>query len=259
VSFAGEVIRKYRADRGRALAAVVALYGLLSFFPLCLVLITGLGYALGRDPGLRNRLLQTAFGQFPVINDQLRTSIHGLHGHGLGLVIGVPGIAWGAIGVSRAVQFAMNEVWGVPADQRGSVGLRIVRGVEFLGLLFVGLALTTAAAAVGAFGRHDPLVAVAGVLGSALVNVGIAWCVFRLLSPARVPWRGLVAGAAVVGGGWVALQTTGGYLVGRVLRHASQLYGVFGLMLGLVWLFLVGAQLFVWAAEINAVRAAEGH
>ncbi|MBV8386413.1 MAG: YihY/virulence factor BrkB family protein, partial [Acidimicrobiia bacterium] len=47
----------------------------------------------------------------------------------------------------------------------------------------------------------------------------------------------------------------GGYLVAHQLRHASQVYGFFGYVLGLVsWIFLV-AQITIYAAEVNAVRA----
>jgi uncharacterized BrkB/YihY/UPF0761 family membrane protein len=59
----------------------------------------------------------------------------------------------------------------------------------------------------------------------------------------------------VVGGlAWSAVQALGGYLVGHQLRHASQVYGYFASVLGLVsWLYL-GAQITLYAAELNVVR-----
>ncbi|MEO5679937.1 MAG: YihY/virulence factor BrkB family protein, partial [Acidimicrobiales bacterium] len=45
------------------------------------------------------------------------------------------------------------------------------------------------------------------------------------------------------------------YLVGHQLRHASQVYGYFASVLGLVsWIYL-GAQMTLYAAELNVVRS----
>jgi uncharacterized BrkB/YihY/UPF0761 family membrane protein len=54
---------------------------------------------------------------------------------------------------------------------------------------------------------------------------------------------------------WEILQIGGGLYVGHVLRHADSTYGVFGTVIGLLsWLYL-GAQITLYAAEINVVRA----
>ena len=54
---------------------------------------------------------------------------------------------------------------------------------------------------------------------------------------------------------WLALLAAGGYLVGHNLKHASEVYGFFAVVLGLLcWLYL-GAQLTLYAAEVNVVRA----
>jgi uncharacterized BrkB/YihY/UPF0761 family membrane protein len=51
------------------------------------------------------------------------------------------------------------------------------------------------------------------------------------------------------------LQSIGGYLVGHNLKHASQVYGFFALVLGLLsWLYLA-AEATLYAAEVNVVRA----
>jgi uncharacterized BrkB/YihY/UPF0761 family membrane protein len=54
---------------------------------------------------------------------------------------------------------------------------------------------------------------------------------------------------------WVLLQIGGGYLVGHNLKHASQVYGFFAIVLGLLsWLYLA-AEAPLYAAEVNVVRA----
>ena len=62
-------------------------------------------------------------------------------------------------------------------------------------------------------------------------------------------------GAAVAGVLFTLLQAVGGYLVGHNLKHAQQLYGFFAIVLGLMsWLFL-SAQVTLYGAEVNVVRA----
>jgi uncharacterized BrkB/YihY/UPF0761 family membrane protein len=64
-----------------------------------------------------------------------------------------------------------------------------------------------------------------------------------------------VVGAIVGGVAWQALLAVGVYLVGHNLKHASEVYGFFAVVLGLLsWLYL-GAQLTLYAAEVNVVRA----
>jgi uncharacterized BrkB/YihY/UPF0761 family membrane protein len=53
---------------------------------------------------------------------------------------------------------------------------------------------------------------------------------------------------------WQLLQHLGGYYVDHVLKRTGPLYGVFAVVLGLLaWLYL-GAQLTIYAAEVNVVR-----
>jgi uncharacterized BrkB/YihY/UPF0761 family membrane protein len=61
-------------------------------------------------------------------------------------------------------------------------------------------------------------------------------------------------GAALAALLWFGLEHAGGVLLAR-LNHASDVSGVFALVIGLLtWLYL-GAQLTLFAAELNVVRA----
>jgi uncharacterized BrkB/YihY/UPF0761 family membrane protein len=58
---------------------------------------------------------------------------------------------------------------------------------------------------------------------------------------------------------WEVLQTVGGIYINHVVRNASSTYGLFALVIGvLTWLHL-GAQLTLYAAEINVVLARRLH
>ena len=54
---------------------------------------------------------------------------------------------------------------------------------------------------------------------------------------------------------WSALQALGSWLVARQLRHSSELYGTFGVVLGLLFFLYLASQIMVYAAEVNVVRA----
>jgi uncharacterized BrkB/YihY/UPF0761 family membrane protein len=88
-------------------------------FPLLLVVVTVLGFLLGRDSGFQQRLVGSAVAEFPIIGDQVRDNIHGLCGSGVGLVVGVVAFAWGASGLTQVAQHAMAEIWNIPSRPVG--------------------------------------------------------------------------------------------------------------------------------------------
>jgi uncharacterized BrkB/YihY/UPF0761 family membrane protein len=78
---------------------------------------------------------------------------------------------------------------------------------------------------------------------------------FKLLTAADVSWREYLPGVIAAAVLWQLLQHLGGYYVDHTLKHTQPLYGTFAVVLGLLaWLYL-GAQLVIFAAEINIVRA----
>jgi YihY family inner membrane protein len=234
---------------------VIAYNAFFALFPLLLVVVTVLGFLLGRDSGFQQRLLGSAVAEFPIIGDQVRDNIHGLRGSGVGLVVGLVAFAWGARGLTQVAQHAMAEIWNIPGRQRPRFWARQVRGLLLLVVFAVGLAATSLLTWLGSYGGKAVAVALANLAAAAAVNVGLFLLVFRVLTPQQIPTRQLVAGALVAGVAWQALQAVGGYLVGHYLRHTSQVYGVFAIVLGLLFWLYLGARLTLYAAEINVVAA----
>jgi uncharacterized BrkB/YihY/UPF0761 family membrane protein len=65
--------------------------------------------------------------------------------------------------------------------------------------------------------------------------------------------RDLRTGVLVAGVIWTILQSLGGYYIGHVLKKQTDVGAEFGLVIALlVWLHL-GAQVTIYAAEINVV------
>ena len=71
---------KFRDDDGAALTTVVAYSAFFALFPLLLVVVTVLGFLLGRDSGIQQRLVGSAVAEFPIIGDQVRDNIDGCAG-----------------------------------------------------------------------------------------------------------------------------------------------------------------------------------
>ena len=120
LAFLVGVGRKFGDDRAGQRAALIAYYGFFSLFPLLLVLVTVLGFAIQGDPQLQRRLLGSALAQFPIIGAQIERNVRSLTGSGLVLAGGLVGAIWSGLGVTGAIQDAMDEIWNV-VEQLGSV------------------------------------------------------------------------------------------------------------------------------------------
>jgi YihY family inner membrane protein len=248
------VLKKYGDDQGGKKAALLAHYGFLSLFPLLLVFLTLLGYALANDQELQQAVIDTLARQFPVLGSQIEKSISTIKGSGVALAVGIVGTLWGGLGITQSFQEAMNDIWNVPRRQRPNFWWRLARGVAALLLVAGELVAATVLAQLGiagpgVLGRVDLL------SGSFLLNLLLLLLMFRLLTGTGVRWRWLLPGAAVGAAGWSVLQTVGVQLVNHQLERANLLYGVFAVVLVLLgWLYL-STQLVLYAAEINVVLA----
>jgi uncharacterized BrkB/YihY/UPF0761 family membrane protein len=104
-----------------------------------------------------------------------------------------------------------------------------------------------------AAGLGGVLVTVVGLVLALLLNLILFFLVFRFLIPDLIPTRELWPGIILAAVGWVILQSVGGIYVAHVVRGASETYGTFATVIGLLaWLYL-GARVVVYAAEINVV------
>jgi YihY family inner membrane protein len=248
------VVKKFGDDEAGKHAALLAYYGFFSVFPLMLVFVTLLGYALANNQALQDRVIDTLVQQFPVLGTQIQDSIKTIQGSGIGLAVGILGTLWGGLGITQSAQDAMNAVWNVPRKDRPNFWLRLARGLGALLLLVAGIfAATTLAqqgtARSGVLGRLIPFA------GSLLFNLLLVALMFRVLTATRMPWRRLLPGAAVGAVGWSVLQAVGVSIVNRQLERANLVYGVFAVVIVLLsWLYL-SAQLLLYAAEINVVLA----
>lgn len=248
------VFRKFGDDEASKHAALLAYYGFFSVFPLMLVFTTVLGYALANNAELRQRVIDTAIAQFPVLGPQLRGSIETIQGSGIALVVGIVVTLWAGLGITRSAQDALNAVWNVPRKDRPGFWFRLVRGLGSLLLLAVAIVAATGLAGLGAT-SPGVLSRISPFAGSVLCNLLLLVVLLQALTGIWVPWRQLLPGTAIAALGWTALQASGVYILDRQLDRANLVYGAFAIVIVLLsWLYLTAA-LLLFAAEINVVLA----
>jgi membrane protein len=249
------VIRKFGDDQAGNLAALLAWNAFVSIFPLLLVLVTVLGIALGGHPQLQQQVLHSALADFPIIGTQLQSNVHSLNRTGIGLAVGLIGTFLGTRGVASAAQNAFNAIWEVPHKRRPGFPFNMLRSLALVIGFGTGILITTTLSGLGGgVGTVGAAARIAAIGISFVLNVGLFWAAFRLATAPDVPWRDLRLGAILAAAVWEILQTVGGYLVTHELRHANQVYGLFGIVLGLTsWLYLQ-AQLTLYIVEADVVR-----
>jgi YihY family inner membrane protein len=252
------VFKKFGDDNAGVLVGSLTQSAFTAVFPLLLLLVTILGLVLAAHPALRHQVLTSTLTRFPIIGNDLASNIKALHRNSVwGLSLGIAGLVWGSMGLAQNGIFTMEQIWNLPGPARPNYLKRLGRSAAFLVVLALGLIVSTGLAAGAPTVNGSVWLAVGGGIASVAVNFGEYLFAFRVLTPHAVTLRQLVPGAAVAGVGWSVLQALGGFVVGHFLRNDSAVYGLFGIVLGLLaWIYLI-VQLTVYAAELNVVLARE--
>ena len=257
IGFPLAVIYKYFDDQGPYLGAIIAYYGFIAIFPVLLISTSILGFLLDGDATLRDRLLDTALAQFPIVGDQLGRP-EGLQGSTSAVVIGSIVALYGATGLGQASQNAANVAWAVPRNSRANPFLMRLRSLIFLAIAGVGiLALAVASSVLSnitIFPTQDAAWVQRGIQVVLFAfTVGIFVGLFRLVSLGRAGIRAVLPGAVVSALGWQLLQVLGGLYVSALIVRTSQMNQTFALVLGLVAFLFLAALVAVIGLEVNVV------
>ena len=214
--------------------------------------VTIAGFILGAS----NRVAPAVFDSFPLIGSALRAGT--LRGSGLALAVGLVTSTWAGLGVIQSMQAAMSRVWGVPVrDQAGFVN-RLLRSSIMLVAFGLWLTATSLLSGLAAAGSTSAALRALVISALLVLNFGLYLCAFRILPHRRLSWRDVLPGALAGAIFWTGLHLLGGYYVAHQIRGASQVYGTFAVVIGLLsWLYL-GAQgsLLSRRAERRPARAA---
>jgi len=241
-------------------ASVLAFFGFLSIFPLMLAATTILGLVLKNNQELQQRIIDGALADIPVIGQQLQNDPASLNGSVWVLIAGLAAALWSATKAFVALQGALDDVWEVEVDHRDAMPKQ--RGKALLGLALIGgaqiagLAVTTAVNEAGLpLGGRLVLFA-----GTAVINVVVVATMYLHLTAAEPTRADVWPGSITAGIAATLIQHFGTMIVVRITSNASDTYGQFAVVLGLVtWLSLL-AIATIMSAEFNAalVRLRDG-
>jgi YihY family inner membrane protein len=246
------VHRRFGEDGAGFLAATITYHAFLSLFPLLLLALSVIGFTLAGDPGRQaewtGRLARTVPGLGGLLGDNLRSVVANRAGIG---IVGLAGLAWTGRGLVKAGEHAVGRVLRRTASMPFLVGeLWALGATVFLGTIALA-SVVLAAAAAGALGRNGAL-GVAGAAVAYALDAILFASAYRVLGHRR-GFRGLWPGAAVAALGWTALRLVGSWYAARTVAGAEAVYGSFAAVVGVLVLVHLGARLFLYGAELNAV------
>jgi len=247
------VVKKFGDDNANLVVVALAWYGFTAIFPLLLVVVTLFGF-IGQQ-SLGTGIVHT-LQEFPVVGSNFTASSSSkLHGSVFGLVVGLVGLIYGAQGVTQTAQQAMATVWNIPQTERTGFLPRLGRslaGLVTIGLAFLINAFVTTYATGG---THNYAIRIPVLAGLLVINAGLYFASFTLLTAKAIGPRGHLPGAIAAAVAFTALITIGTGLITHQLKNTSATYGAFGTVIGIVTFLLLLAKLTMYAAELNPVLA----
>ncbi len=254
-AFGYGVIKKHADDRAGQQAALLTYYGFLALFPLLLVLTTVTDRLIGNYPELKKTVVNGLTDYFPLLGNQLAGHVHGLHGSGPALLVGVLFTLYGARGVADVFRQGVQQMWGVPRREQDGFPKSLFKSLAIIivggaGFIFASIMAGLASSAGKGWGFRSLSIA---------INLVILYWLFAFLMKVSLPSRLRVkqsrVGAATAAIGLVILQALGGYILARQLRNLDALYSYFALTLGLLFWIYLQAQLLYFAVEIGVVKS----
>ncbi len=253
--FAVAVGKRYSEDGAARHGARIAYYAFFSVFPLMLAFVSILGFALEDNAGLRQDILDSAYADMPVLGPFIRSDIGTIEGSGIALAVGVGVAVWAGLGITIALGQALDRVWSVPpVEQAGWAGRRL-RGLMMLVLGGLGLIVSAIAGGLATRGELGPALATAvSILLSFTLDALIILGAFRLLAADPPRRRDLLPGVIAAAIALLVLQALGGWYVDSAIGRATDTYGLFATVIGLLSWLSLAAHLILVSAEVNAVR-----
>ncbi|HZZ28238.1 MAG TPA: YihY/virulence factor BrkB family protein [Pirellulales bacterium] len=268
-------IERWFADDGPLMAAATAYYLGLSFFPLLLVLIAGLGWFLehthsGQDA--RQTVLEAiAQNVSPALKEYVASALTAVQNRSI--INGPLGLATmiiTALAAFAQLDSAMDRINGDPAGQSKSLlahalALVIQRGRAFLLLLALGLLVvivfligmvlaaveTQASDLLPWVGWMSDALQIAAAL---IINAGVFTLLFRLLPKSPAGWVDSFYGGLLTAAAWEIGRQLLTIFIAR--SKYTSAYGVVGAFLAvLLWCYYAVSIILIGAEYIQVLRA----
>lgn len=249
------VVKKYSDDQASRHAALLAYFAFWSLFPALLLLTTFAQVLIRNNPDLRESVIESATTYFPIIGDQLQSSVNSIDGTGWVIVIGVVLLVYGARGVADSLRNSVLHVWQVSRYRRGKFPRNQLKNLAILCVMGAGLVLAPVVAGYVVAATQN-IFGIALAIAMALAILYLMFLsVVRIILPNKIPVRDLRPAAILSTLGLAVLQLVGFLIVTRQLKHFDSLYGVFAIVLVLLFWLYLQAQIIFIALEVASVRA----
>lgn len=252
------VIRKFFADRGTHLAAMIAYFALLSFVPLLLLALALLGLVHQADEG--SFFVRELSKTFPNTSlDSILRAVRGIQDNATALgLVGGGFLLWSSLSFFSVLESAFNIVYGRP--NRGFLRGKLLASVMMVGSL-VSLFVSLVIGSIGTeilkrylgFSGNAFTAAVISILVSALGVFVFLASAYYVLTNVDLTLREVLPGAIVAA---IALEASFQGLPAyvRVSKHNPVLQTLSGPAILLVWLYVM-ANVIVLGAEVNWWRS----
>ena len=248
------ILRKFFADRGTHLAAMIAYFALLSFVPLLLLSLALLGAAHQADSD--SFFVRELHRTFPSTSlDSILSAVQAIQRNATALgIFGGAFLLWSSLSLFSVLESAFNIVYDRP-NRPFLRGKALATLMMVFSLLFLFSSLVVGTIGVDLLKRYTGLsdnVVISWVLTVTVSLLGVVVFLssaYVVLTNDDLGWYQVFPGAAVAG---VLLEATFQFLPAfvRVSKHNPVLQTLSGPAVLLVWLYVM-ANVIVLGAEVN--------
>jgi len=259
--------REFQADHLTDLAAALTYYGVLSIFPMIIVIVSVLGLV---GPSATHPIIDNLSKVAPgpartIITGAVRSVGSGRETAGVLFIVALLGALWSASGYIAAFMRASNAIWDIEEGRPFYKTIPIRVGVTVLTVIII-TASALAVVLTGALARR-----VGGLLGLGstavtafdiakwplmLLMVAVVFAVLYYAGPnVRQPGiRWITPGSVVAVIGWIVVSAAFAFYVANFSSYNKTYGALGGIIAFLVWLWLSNVVI-LFGAELNAELA----
>jgi membrane protein len=254
VAFGYGVFKKYADDEGSRLAALLAYYTFLSFFPLLIGGYALLNRILVNQPDAVERVVEEVVP--PELQDQVISAYESLPSSGVAFTVAIVGLLLSGTGGVFSLYAMVNQVYAVPYRHRFGFGPRYGRVLLLVLLMGIGtLLVATGSAFLATYSDVPSVQRVAGFVLIWLVASGLLYAAASVLTRRSLGFAEVGLGAALGGVAMTLVISLGSALLGRFIQTSSTIYGVFATVVGIITMLFFVSNAIVFCFEISVVRA----
>ncbi len=256
--------QRWADDACYRLGASLSYYALFSLCPLLLLSVTGVGYVLGNDESVRQRVLSSiatmGSSESRALLDQ---TLQSMQEHRTVTLL------FGASGVFSELEASFNFIWRVKPETTSGIWAAALEAIKAKAFSFAVVVITASAllaslllsTVLGAV-ENTAASVVGGARGiwhlvDAAFSVGFLTLpfatIYRVVPKAKVAWGDVFGAALITSLLCAALKTLLAWYLSHVGSYAA--YGAVGAVLGLLTWIYVASLVLLYGAECSRVYA----